>query len=243
MTTFLPSPYFTPGRQGATITDIVLHWMDGTLAATDGEFTHGARRVSAHYGIEGTTVHQYVRTDDTAWHAGDWGENTRSIGIEHSAQPGRDATPATIATSIALIVTLCREYGIDPSHIYPHNKFFATACPGTLPLAAMVAAVRAQLGAAPIVTPPPVPAPVHPVVPTPVPSGGLIVRTIDLRNAGTTLVTGPGIVPLQRLLAVAVDGKAGPQTRAALVAYQTRAGLAVDAIFGPATASALLAGK
>jgi len=69
------------------------------------------------------------------------------------------------------------------------------------------------------------------------------VRTIDLRNAGTTLVTGPGIVPLQRLLAVAVDGKAGPQTRAALVAYQTRAGLAVDAIFGPATASALLAGK
>jgi hypothetical protein len=145
MITFLASPYHTAGRGGAKITDIVVHWMDGTLAATDAEFTHGSRRVSAHYGIEDATIHQYVHDADTAWHAGNWNENTRSIGIEHSAQPGRDATPATIATSVALMATLCRQYGIDPSRIFPHSKFYATQCPGTLPIVAMIAAVRAQL--------------------------------------------------------------------------------------------------
>ena len=145
MTTFLPSPYHTSGRQGAVIDSIVVHWMAESLAATDAEFAAGPRHVSAHYGIEDTTIHQYVADVDTAWHAGDWPENTRSIGIEHSAAPGRPATAATIATSVDLMVTLCRRYGIDPAHIYPHNKFTTTDCPGTLPLAAMVASVRAQL--------------------------------------------------------------------------------------------------
>ena len=149
--TFLASPYYTTGRAGAKITDIVVHWMDGTLANTDAEFTHGSRQVSAHYGIEDGTVHQYVHDADTAWHAGDRAENQRSIGIEHSAQPAtattpaRDASPATIATSVTLIVGLCRKYSIDPSHIYPHKKFYATQCPGTLPIADIIARVRAQL--------------------------------------------------------------------------------------------------
>jgi len=245
MTTFLASPYHTAGRQGAKITDIVLHWMDGTLAATDAEFTHGSRRVSAHYGIEDTTVHQYVADADTAWHAGDWIENTRSIGIEHSAQPGRDASPATIATSVALIVGLCRQYGIDPGHIYPHKKFFATACPGTLPWAVMIATVRAQLGFP--IPPPPTPAPVPPPVPpkpTPAPIGGLIVRTIDLRNASSahpvTTATAPGLKPLQRLLGITADGIGGDHTRWALGAQQKVHGVAVDFIFGVNTANALL---
>ena len=152
-TTFLASPYFTPGRGGAKITDIVVHWMATTLAGADATFTNSTRRVSAHYGIENGTVHQYVRESDTAWHAGDWAENCRSIGIEHSAQPGRDASTATVATSVALIVSLCRRYGIDPSHVYPHSRFTATQCPGTLPVADIAARVRARL-AAPI-TPPP----------------------------------------------------------------------------------------
>ena len=143
--TWLPSPNLTPGRGGAQITDIVLHWMDGTLANTDAEFTGGSRGVSAHYGVEDDVVHQYVRDVDTAWHAGDWAENCRSIGIEHSAQPGRDASLKTIATSIALIVGLSRKYNISPDHIWPHNKFYATACPGTLPIATMIDAVRAQI--------------------------------------------------------------------------------------------------
>jgi len=142
---FLPSPNHSTGRQGAKITDIVLHWMVGTLASTDATFAGSTRQVSAHFGIEGTKIHRYVADADTAWHCGDHAENIRSIGIEHSAAPGRDATPETIATSVAVVTALCRKYGIDPSHIYPHNKFYATQCPGTLPLAAIVTAVRTQL--------------------------------------------------------------------------------------------------
>jgi len=142
---FLDSPNHA-SRNGVKITDIVLHWMDGTLAACDATFANAAGQTSAHYGVENTVVHQYVQDADVAWHSGDWNENQRSIGIEHSAQPGRDASAATVATSVALIVGLCRKYGISPDHIYPHNRFFATACPGTLPIAAIIAAVRVQLG-------------------------------------------------------------------------------------------------
>src|ERR1019366_2904811 len=68
--------------------------------------------------------------------------------------PGSLGTAATgTRTSAALIVAKCREHGINPDHIYPHQRFFATACPGTLPVAAIVVAVRAQLGQ-PIPVPP-----------------------------------------------------------------------------------------
>ena len=161
---FLPAVHFTKGRE-AKIDTLVLHWIAGTLASADATFTGGRREASAHFGIEGTTVHQYVKDTDTAWHAGDRAVNHRSIGIEHSAQPAtktspaRPASPSTIATSVALCVALCRKYGISPDRIFPHKKFTATACPGTLPVAAIVAAVRAQLATQPV----PTPAPAQPI--------------------------------------------------------------------------------
>ena len=223
--TFLPSPYFAAGRQGAKIDSIVVHWMDGTLATTDAEFTHGSRRVSAHYGIEDGMVHQYVHDADTAWHAGDWGENTRSIGIEHSAQPGRDATPATISTSVALMATLCRQYGIDPGRIFPHSKFYATQCPGTLPIGGMVAAVRAQL-AGPHPTPV-VPSvtgkPAYPGYVTSIKSHGIYVTKM-LQNRLKTLN-----------YPIVVDGDFGPSTRNWVALFQSRHALAADGVVGAAT--------
>jgi hypothetical protein len=148
---FLNSPNHA-SRNGVKITDIVLHWMDGTLAAADATFANAAHQTSAHYGIEGTVIHQYVALSETAWHCGDKPENQRSIGIEHSADPKRPASASTIATSVALITALCRKYNIDPSHIYPHKKFYPTQCPGTLPIADIIVRVRAQL-ATPTTTP------------------------------------------------------------------------------------------
>ena len=88
------------------------------------------------------------------------------------------------------------------------------------------------------------PLPVPVPKPTPAPIGGLIVRTIDLRNASTAHpVTGLGIKPLQRLLGIPADGYAGQHTRWALGAQQAVHHLAVDYIFGPASASAFLAGN
>jgi len=157
-TVFLPSPN-RASRNGTRIDHLVVHWMSGTLAGTDATFRNPDSQVSAHYAVEGTVIHQYVNDKETAWHAGDRAENQRSIGIEHSAAPGRAATQATIDTSVALMTRLCLKYDISPDHIYPHKRFTATQCPGTLPVAAMVARVRANLALKPA-PPPPEPVPV-----------------------------------------------------------------------------------
>jgi hypothetical protein len=228
---WVPAVFFTHPRESKVDT-IVLHWMATNLAGCDATFTGGVRQASAHYGIEGSTVHNYVREGDAAWHAGNRAVNHRSIGIEHSAQPGRDATPETVATSVALCVEMCKRYGLTADAIHKHNDYYATQCPGTLPVTTIRERVRVALAAPPL---PPAPKPV-------VPTKGLNVKLIDLRDV-SPYVTGPGVKPLQRLLGIPADGLAGPSTRAALVAAQKRCGLTADAIFGPSTAEALLAGK
>jgi hypothetical protein len=151
---FLPSPYHSDGRQGNRISGLVVHWMCGTLAGTDAEFTHGSRRVSAHLGIENALQHRYVNWADTAWHCGSWPGNLTTIGIEHSAAPDRPASAQTIATSVTSMVELCHENGLGASQIYPHNHFSSTDCPGNLPLAQIMKSVAAILGGKPPYIPP-----------------------------------------------------------------------------------------
>lgn len=135
------SPNYTTGRQGVNIDRIYIHWMVGTLASTDAVFQNTSIGTSAHYGIENGNVHQYVAEQNTAYHAGTWSENLRSIGIEHSAAPGRDATPQTLETSAQLIADICRRRGIpcDRAHIRKHSENIATQCPGTIPIDWLVA--------------------------------------------------------------------------------------------------------
>lgn len=157
---WVPSPCFTHPRESA-VDVIVLHWMDTDLAGADATFTSGVRQASAHYGIENTTIHQYVREGDASWNAGVRSVNHRSVGIEHSAAPGRPATEATILTSIALCTELCQRYSQPASIIHQHNEFYATQCPGTLPVARIRAAVAATLAGHPVALPasptPPIP--------------------------------------------------------------------------------------
>ena len=56
---FIGSPNYTQGRE-SKIDRIVIHWMVGTLAATDAVFQNTQSNTSAHYGIENYTTHQYV---------------------------------------------------------------------------------------------------------------------------------------------------------------------------------------
>lgn len=132
--TQVPSPNQTAGRQGNKVSLVVIHWIVGTLASADAVFkTPG--KTSAHYGIENGVVHQYVSEANTAYHAGDWNTNLKSIGIEHSAAPGRPASDTTYATSIQLIAEICKRYGLNPdTAIVPHNSIVATQCPGTMDL-------------------------------------------------------------------------------------------------------------
>lgn len=137
MATWIGSPNYTEGRQGETIDRVVIHWADGTLASTDQVFQDVVRQTSSHYGIENSTIHQYVKETDTAYHAGVWSMNLRSIGIEHSASPDRPATASTIDTSAKLVADICKRYNIpcDRKHVIKHSEVpYATACPGTIPI-------------------------------------------------------------------------------------------------------------
>lgn len=56
-------------------------------------------------------------------------------------------------------------------------------------------------------------------------------------------MSGPSVVWLQQQLKIAADGKYGPGTQKAVIAYQLRSGLAADGVVGPATWAKLGAGS
>lgn len=74
-------------RPHARIDHIVEHY-SGTLASARNNATHFARNerqgASAHLFVHDISeeIYQSVAEGDTAWHAGDWDMNCRSIGIE-----------------------------------------------------------------------------------------------------------------------------------------------------------------
>jgi N-acetyl-anhydromuramyl-L-alanine amidase AmpD len=122
------------GRDGKTIKKVVMHWIVGTLASADASFANPNRRASAHYGVGPDEIHQYVKEEDTAWHAGNLDVNKESIGIEHQGGPDLPIDPRTILNSAELLAGICKRYNIplDRNHIKLHREIKATQCPGTL---------------------------------------------------------------------------------------------------------------
>lgn len=137
------SPNFDTNRK--KIDRIVIHWMVGTLAAADAVFKKTTPGTSAHYGIEDDIVHQYVKEENVAYHAGVYTMNQRSIGIEHSADPNRPATNSTYSTSAQIVADVCKRYGIplDREHILGHNQVKATQCPGTMDIDRIIREAKA----------------------------------------------------------------------------------------------------
>jgi hypothetical protein len=182
--TFKGSPNYTKGRGGQKVTGVIIHWMAGNLASTDAVFQNRSRNTSAHYGIEDTNVHQYVRDEDTAYHSGNWTVNTQTIGIEHSAQPGRDASGATMETSAQLIADLASKHGfnINSSTVRPHNAIKATQCPGTINVQWLINRANALTGR------PHAPAP-RPSIPSPAVSLETVtvgIPVLNVRSAPTS---------------------------------------------------------
>lgn len=129
-------PNGVPGRLWYKVDKIVIHWINGDLALADAAFTNPDRRASAHFGVEDGEVHQYVSVKNVAWHCGSWLGNLTSVGIEHSASPGRDLSDASYETSAQLICDVCRALGLVPSRslLRGHREFKPTQCPGTIDL-------------------------------------------------------------------------------------------------------------
>jgi len=146
---WVPSPNFDKNR--LPITHIFIHWIVGNLAAADAQFKKTTPGTSAHYGIEDDTIHQYVKDDAVAYHAGVYSWNQKSIGIEHSAAPDRLASEKTYKTSGQLIAEICTKYHIplNREHIKGHKEVRNTQCPGTMDIDKLIRVAKTFMGVDP----------------------------------------------------------------------------------------------
>lgn len=134
------SPNFWTGRKGYVPELIVIHIMDGTLSGTDSWFANTASQVSSHYGIgKNGEIHQYVKEEDSAWHAGridspnaklvkqNVNPNLYTIGIEHEGSSKDVWTEEMKQASAALIQEICQRFkiSIDRDHIIGHYQIYS----------------------------------------------------------------------------------------------------------------------
>lgn len=145
-----PSPNFHTTEQPRRVDLVVIHVMEGTMAATASWFGSPTSHVSAHYGVSKTgDVVRYVAEDNVAWHAGrvdgatvrlvlarpNLNPNSFSIGIEHEGDGTEDLTPAQRAATLELLADICARHGIpiDRDHIVAHREIYSLkTCPGAI---------------------------------------------------------------------------------------------------------------
>lgn len=129
---------YTPGRGGHKVEQIVIHVADGSWDGTTSWFNDARCQVSAHYLVatDGRLA-RFVADADTAWQAGNFDVNRRSIGIEHEGRPSyRPWTPSLpqLKASAELVAGLCHKYSVKPgvTTIIPHSSINPNhACPGS----------------------------------------------------------------------------------------------------------------
>lgn len=129
---------YTKGRT-KTIDRIVVHYTagDGDTAEGNGRYFAGAnRKASAHYFVDENSVVQSVSDSDTAWHAGNWAMNCRSIGVEMCSKKDKNGIyyiPAkTVNNAQYLIKCLMKAYGVPLSGIIRHYDVTGKKCPAPM---------------------------------------------------------------------------------------------------------------
>lgn len=122
---------YTSGRQGCSVSKIVVHYT-GTSASAHNNllyFSRQSAKASAHYFIDKDgTLRQSVKEADTAWHAGHWATNLRSIGIE-VVSAGEDFTEQQICTLTELVADIRNRYGISEGNVIRHYDVTGKNCP------------------------------------------------------------------------------------------------------------------
>jgi N-acetyl-anhydromuramyl-L-alanine amidase AmpD len=134
----VPASNYTVGRDGSRVELIVDHWTVVMFEGAIRRFLNPASILSAHYviGSDGR-IAQLVSEDDTAYHAGAFSVNQRSIGIEHEAGPAMPPSDALYAASARLHADIASRYGLAlevGTTVLPHHAIVPTECPGTLDL-------------------------------------------------------------------------------------------------------------
>jgi hypothetical protein len=142
ISTSLPFTEFTvaDGNYDETrkpIDRVIIHTVVGTKDGAIARFSTIGTKVSAHYIVDwdGKLYHGLEETF-TAYQAGDYAMNQRSIGVEHSDLGNYNGTrPDTLyKTSAALVADICTFYNIpiDRQHILKHSEVHPTGCPDAL---------------------------------------------------------------------------------------------------------------
>jgi len=134
----VPASNYTVGRDGSSVELIVDHWTVVMFEGAIRRFLNPASILSAHYviGSDGR-IAQLVSEVDTAYHAGVFSVNQRSIGIEHEAGPAMPPSDALYAASAQLHAEIASRHGLAlevGTTVLPHHAIVPTECPGTLDL-------------------------------------------------------------------------------------------------------------
>ncbi len=142
------SDHMTRGRSRA-IDRIVVHFT-ATLASARNNATYFARNegqgASAHYFVDDITpeIYQSVAEGDTAWHAGDWQMNCRTVGIE-VVSAGEDFSATEVEKLGWLVKRLMAKYGIGASGVIRHYDVTGKLCPAPYVAASKWAALKAAI--------------------------------------------------------------------------------------------------
>lgn len=126
---------YTRGRGGNSVQWLVIHYTAGAKTsdgAAEANCIYFGREAnlgaSAHYFVcDGYTIWQSVSEGDTAWHAGNWAINQRSIGIEVCTAGA--FTDAEIERLTWLVQNLMAKYGIAADHVIRHYDANGKHCP------------------------------------------------------------------------------------------------------------------
>ena len=128
---------YTVGRtQG--IDRVVLHYTgDEGSAEANGKYFAGAKRkASAHYFVDEKCTVASVAEKDTAWHAGNWGMNCRSIGVEMCCRKdsrGKWYVPdAVLNNTVELVQDIMQRHGIGADGINRHYDVTKKNCPAPM---------------------------------------------------------------------------------------------------------------
>jgi MYXO-CTERM domain-containing protein len=115
---------WTAGRPNGAVDRIVIHDTEGGWDASVATLQNDPGK-SVHYivGQDGR-VGQFVHETDTAWHAGNWFYNTKSVGIEHVGYFNQPYPAVQYAASAALVKYLAAKYAVpkDRTHIVGHDQ-------------------------------------------------------------------------------------------------------------------------
>ena len=136
---------YTHGREGNKIQGIVVHHAASiSLDSIGAAFARAGRNGSAHYGVGGNQIHQYVDEANTTWHCSNWWGNVRTVGIEttnSTGAPNWEIAPDTFETLVKLVADIAKRNNLGRLWINPkadmptlsgHKDWYgaSTVCPG-----------------------------------------------------------------------------------------------------------------